>query len=132
MYVPLKTRSPGNILEKPCYHCRVHIYYSSFISDHKTWSPGQTLEKTFTFEITYKTQSWWNLPEKCFSWQYLRLIRIMVMCLQNAIPSQISEKPCYHCIDHIYYYTILMKLCLNSYLDNTSNEFEIRSCWVKK
>ena len=44
---------------------------------------------------------------------------------------QILEKPCAHSRGQIFIW-IIMKLCQNVYLDEISNEFQNKSCQVKK
>ena len=91
-----KTRSLGQILEKPCVCSRCHIFSQVLV----TFGPNVCLDKiSDKFEIGScgaKTRSL----------------------------GQILEKPCVRSRGHIFS-SILMKLCQNVCLDKISDEFEI-------
>ena len=102
-HVGSKTRSLGQILEKPCVQARGHIFRSIIIKP----SQNVYLEK---FGMSWKMRH--GRPK---SWSL----------------GQILEKLGVSCRGHMFS-PIMMELGQNVCLDEISVEFENGSCWVKK
>ena len=101
-HVGSKTRSLGQILEKPCVCSRCHIFSQILVK----FGPNVRLDKiSDRFEI-------WSCGAKTRS------------------IGQILEKPCVRSRGHIFS-LILMKLSQNVFLDKISDGLEIGSCGVE-
>ena len=98
-----KTRSLGQILEKPCVCSRCHIFSQILVK----LGPNVCLDK-----ISDKFEIWSRGGSKTRSL------------------GQILEKPCVRSRSHIFS-PILMKLGQNVCLDKISAKLEIGSCGVK-
>ena len=102
VYVRSKTRSLGQMLEKPCVGSRGHIF-----------SP-----------MIMKMVRMFDLMRSHFS------MKMGHVGSESRSPGQILEKPFLCSRGHIFS-PIIRKLGQNVCLDEVSDEFENGSCWVK-
>ena len=101
-HVGSKTRSLGQILEKPCVRCRGHIFSPIIMK----LGQNLCLDKI------------WHEFEKSHVGSKTRSL------------GQMLEKPCVHCRGYIFS-LIIMKHCHNVCLIEISDEVENGSCWVR-
>ena len=97
-----KTRSVGQIMEKPCEHSRGQSFGPIFIKLAQNDHLDNISVKFKYLHVGSKTRS----------------------------VGQIIEKPCEHSRGHIFG-PIIIILAQNNHLDNISVKFEYRSCRVK-
>ena len=98
-----KTRSLGQILEKPCVHSRGHIFSRIILKLDLEICLDEILDEYENGHFGSKTRS----------------------------PGQILEKPCVCSRGH-FFSLIIMKLGQNVCLSIVSDEFENGSCQIKK
>ena len=101
-HVGSKTRSVGQIIEKPCEHDTVHIMHPISMKICQNVCLDETSVKLNMGHVTSNTRS----------------------------VGQIIEKPCEPDASHIMH-PIIMKICQNVCLDQTLVNFEYGSCCVK-
>ena len=102
-HVGSKTRSPDQILEKPCVYCCGYV---------------------FLFNTLLKLLRMFALV---ISWMSLKIDHVGS---NSRSLGQILEKPCVRCRGHIFS-PILLKFCKNVCPNDILDQFNNALCWLK-
>ena len=102
-HVGSKTRSPGQILEKPCLHCCVATFFVQY-----SFKVAQNVCLRNILDEFENRSCWVN----------------------SRSLGQILEKPCVSCRGHIFS-PILLKFSKNVCPNDILDQFEYVLCWLK-